>query len=117
MSWPWVSRPLYDDAIQTVAAMREREVLLTNRYDALMEKYHSLKLAGAAPEPKPSEVQPLPARVEDEARLLISEICSTDYRKRSMMLKQLAMDRADGTNEDAILRAIRTGVQSNGVPA
>lgn len=117
MKWPWVARAVYEDAVQAVAVMRTREVMLTNRYDALLDRYHALKLAGATPEPTPAEVVPVPPRVEDEARTLISEVCGNNYAKRSMMLKQLAMDRADGKDEDAILSAIRNGIPTDGVPA
>lgn len=58
MRWPVVPRSLYE------ATEAQREALQT-RYDALLEKYHALKLAGAsAPSRKAVAVPPAPSPEE-----------------------------------------------------
>jgi hypothetical protein len=47
---------------------------------------------------------------------LIDAKCGSDYRKRAMMLRQLAADRAAGVSQEDILAAIEYGVGSHGVP-
>lgn len=117
MKWPWVSRALYDDAIRTVAQMREREVWNTTRYDNLFAEYAKLRLQGAVSVPDPIIPTPAKVREPDELKELIHEKCGSDYRKRAMMLRQLAVDRSAGVNEAQIRQAIEQGVQSEGVPA
>lgn len=51
-------------------AWRERAVAAEARYDALLEKYHALKLAGAAVPKAPVIPAPVPPPLEPEHRLL-----------------------------------------------
>jgi hypothetical protein len=90
------------------------------RYDALLQTTLALKTQGATVVPVAGGVveptQPV-ARETDELKALIGEVCGTDVRKRAMMLRALASDRAAGVREDAIRERIVNGVQAEGVPA
>lgn len=61
----------------------------------------------------PRETPPAP---QDEFRELIDAKCGADYRKRALMLRQLAADRSAGVPREDILAAIEYGVGSRGVP-
>ena len=89
-----------------------------SRYEALLDKYQSLKLAGAVEVPAPlarteSHSTPEP----DEMRDLIDAKAGGNLQMRKMMLRQLAIDRADRVDDDTIRAAILTGVSADGVPA
>ncbi len=114
MSLPWVSREAFDALDK---AWHELHFADLQRYDALLEKYHALKLQGAfIPEPA---VQHTPRGPEpkDELKALIAAQAGTDLRRRGMMLRQLRQDRADGVSPEEIRRSIENGVQSDGVSA
>lgn len=50
--WPWVSRATYDRHTQVLIDAQGAQIVqnewLRDRYDALLDKYHALKLAGAS---------------------------------------------------------------------
>lgn len=91
------------------------------RYDELLQTTLALKVARAEVVPvvggvvEPAPV--LPPQPVDELKVLIHSLCVDDTRKRGMMLRQLAVDRAAGVPEEEIEQAIRTGVSSDGIPA
>jgi hypothetical protein len=92
------------------------------RYDALLDKYQSLKMAGAADvlrnEPcLPSPTAPLPRQESDDMLAMIDMIASGNLQMRKRMLRQLAFDRAAHVDEETIRNAIANGVSGNGVPA
>jgi hypothetical protein len=132
MKWPWVSRASHDrlqeDCDVRLAEMKAAVLAsdrgydaLLSRYDDLLEKYHALKVQGAVLEPKsaiPTGIGAAVASLQaDELRDLIHTKCGTDFRRRGMMLAQLARDRADKVDDDVIQRRILEGVQADGVPA
>lgn len=88
------------------------------RYDALFEKYAQLRAGGAVPQP-PKPVEPMPALVTNEPDELTTLIHAraTSTKVRGIMLRQLAVDRANNRNEHDIQRDIENGYQSEGVPA
>ena len=86
------------------------------RYEALLEKYQSLKLAGAV-EVMTYPIVPRPVSEPDEMRDLIDAKAGGNLQMRKMMLRQLAIDRADRVDDDTIRAAILTGVSADGVPA
>ena len=88
------------------------------RYDALFEKYAQLRANGAIPEP-PKQVDPTPVLMTSDPDDLTALIHAraTSTRVRGMMLRQLAVDRANHRNEEDIQRDIENGYQSEGVPA
>jgi len=51
MRLPWVSREQYEYAVEIGKKWGTVAANAFDRYDALLEKYHTLRLAGAAPEP------------------------------------------------------------------
>lgn len=134
MRSPWVSRELYDagkrerdELVDDLSAERalgeQRYNNLLRRYDELLEKFTALRVQGAVPEPKGSFTmaemeRAYPEPVErDELKALIHARCGPDYRKRGMMLAQLATDRAEGVDDDAIRSMILNGQSIEGVPA
>jgi hypothetical protein len=122
MRLPWVSRELYDTLARiSGAAIADIGKLLGNeqtRYDALLEKYHALKLQGAEPLPPMGSLVYGPRTPDPDAefKVLIAEQAGTDLRQRAVMLRQLRQDRLDGVSPEEIRRAIERGVQSDGVP-
>lgn len=130
MIWPFGGRALYDamdrarqsaasDAIhhalrlvidrQTGELAAERE-----RYDALLEKYHALKLAGAStPEPTVAHDRPTP----DPLMQAITLRAAGNPQLRATMLRQLAEDRRNPLLSDMdIERRIQDGIAVDGVP-
>lgn len=130
MKWPWVSRERLVAAESDIAEWRRFTARLANdieqerkRYDALLEKFTALRVAGAIREPRPGmelgmneELLKMPVAKADELRDLIHERCGGDLRRRSLMLAQLKRDRLDGIDDDKIRERIETGVESAGVP-
>lgn len=129
MKLPWVSRATYEVERERaershagwmgeVAGRREDHAEADARFRDLLEKFTALRVAGAVPEPKPDAAPaPLPVAKPDELKALIDQQCGGDLRKRKLMLGQLAIDRAEGKDEDSIRKDILSGVQSEGVPS
>lgn len=117
MSLPWVSREAFDAVVKTAAVLMKENDRLSVRYDALLEKYHALKLQGAEPLPPVVAYAAKTPAPEEELTALIAAQAGTDLRRRGMMLRQLRQDRADGVSPDEIRRSIENGVQNDGVPA
>jgi hypothetical protein len=121
--WPFVLRRDYEWLQRWMLDERkffeDQAISQADRYEALLAKYHALRFqrvegtsAVVAVEPT-APVQREPA---DPLKALIAELCGTDLRKRAMMLRQLAADRAEGMSAERIEEAIRQGVQPEGVP-
>ena len=92
------------------------------RYDALLDKYQSLKLAGAVevPTPLPGYPDAIVSRIQlptDEMHDLIAAKAGSNIPMRKQMLRQLAQDRASGVDDDTLRQAILNGVTSDGVPS
>lgn len=140
MRWPWVSRMYVEQAFTTHICTRDQlDARIVDlkaalaaaelRHDALLEKYHALRIEGSVMHPSvPAGVSSdaveraasaiIRAAEPDELKSLIHDLCGTDYRKRAMMLRQLAADRASGAISDDRLRAlIVNGIQGDGVPS
>lgn len=65
MKWPWVSRAVLDDAEGRCRELTGRAFVLSEqverertRYDALLDKYHALKIVGAGLPPEPRTPAP-----------------------------------------------------------
>lgn len=114
MKWPWVSRAVVDEAEGQARELVGRSFALTQqleceraRYDALLEKYHALKVVGAAPEvirapieaPEPDPVtQAILARSHGNARLYQHHVAFANRQ------------RALGIDETNIALAIQIGM-------
>ena len=126
MRWPWVSRARFDDLQQSLDHERRAWACTSQgqeirwrceqsdrqrveaKYEALIEKYHALKMAGASvPEPK---IVLNPSRNLTEAEQAIEDVVSKfggSVRLRRRLAKYRAdMLGSDGT-EDEIAHAIR----------
>jgi hypothetical protein len=122
---PWVSRAHHEEVIAAWrAAVEETRTPIREtfaRFDALLEKYHALRLQGAEAPPPLPKISELPPRtvVDPDAELkgLIAEQAGPDLRKRAIMLRQLKRDRLDGVSVEEIRKQIEQGVQSDGVMA
>lgn len=117
MKWPWVSREAYDERAaslvravdqvgQLVAAAHDQRT----RYDMLLEKYHALKLQGAAiPEPQPT----LPKRERDPLIEAINAKAGSNHFLRARMIERLRTDRVlierGELTEQQVLENIRNG--------
>lgn len=131
MSLPWVARERLEAAERFLATAhaetrRERDIadarydVLLTRYDDLLAKFTTLRVQGAVAESSPLSVDStaqFAPKEPDELKTLIHETCGSDYRRRAMMLRQLAADRASKASTDAIRAAILNGYSSDGVPA
>lgn len=89
----------------------------SERYDALLDKYHALKVSGATiPEP----VRPVERKEPDALVQTINVLSAGKPGLRAMMMKQLAQDRANPLLDDAdILQRIQSGMPmyEEGIPA
>lgn len=128
---PWVSRARLEllehnsreliGQLRTALAVAEaRTAAAEAREQTWSDRYHLLKVAGPVevqkPVDKPVDPAPRQAVEADPLKALIHAKAGDDSRKRGMMLRQLAVDRATGMNEDDIRSAIENGVSSDGVP-
>lgn len=121
----------FHDAL--IASMRADLADQQKRYDALLEKFMALRVAGAVPE-APRLIAPCPPdcaekaphvhapglaafREPDEMLSLIDAKAGGNLRMRGMMLRQLAADRANGVSDEDIRAGILNGVPGNGVPS
>lgn len=121
--WPFVSRARFELLEHNYGALRSethwlREEMSLNyeRYSALLEKYHALKLQGAV------AVEPvvIPAKKEaDPAIQAINVLSAGKPGLRAQMMKQLNADRANTLIDEAdIMQRIEMGVViDEGLPA
>lgn len=127
MKSPWVARERLDQAEDRLRAahaeaLNERDLAdlrsdnLQRRYDDLLSKFMALRVQGATLEPEPPVYAPAPTAAYDALRDLIDQRSNGNLRVRAMMLRQLAIDRAEGSSDEAIRVAIEQGVPSDGVP-
>lgn len=119
MKLPWVSREALDYAKQEArewsrlcSDMNAREVETSRRYDALLEKYHALKVAGAAAPPAPAQ----PREVDAVTQAIIAM-----SRGRPLLYQHYATyvtkARALGVDDETIAKAIIEGEPDDqGVP-
>lgn len=122
MNWPFVRRAVYE-------SMRERALLAENGRDTawqlvataqkmwgeLFDKYHALKLSGAAiPEPPPAKA---PKPTPDPVTQAILKKAGTSRQLRKHFADYVTEQRTAGVDEDAIAAAILAGVDDDpGVP-
>lgn len=129
MRWPWVSRAAYEaevesreawmkEAVQfrvSSSAWAEQATALIRSYDALLEKYHALKLQGAA---KPEPVPALPKREPDPVTQAVIAMAQGRPALYAHYNSHVAKRRAEGAEEAEIAKEILTGVEDDmGVPA
>jgi hypothetical protein len=86
---------------------------LWSQYDALLAR---IPVTQAPPVSRETPVTLDRPQAVDPILELIDAKCGSDYRKRAMMLRQLAADRAAGVSQEDILAAIEYGVGSRGIP-
>lgn len=120
MRWPWVNREIIDIQHRAFRAAHDRLVdEVTNlrvERDAVLDKYHALKLQGAStPEPKPTLERP----TYDPVMGAITAKAGGDRRLRATMSRQAMSDRALGVPEQEIIQRIEQGVtlEDEGIPA
>ena len=121
--WPWVSRTAWDFAAQECADLQRRVQAQAEdarveriRYDALLDKYHALKLVGAAVPVTPSP--PREPREHDPIAAAIYARAGGD-RRLIRAMGQFAKDqRTMGAGIEEILTQIEQGVlDDDGVPS
>lgn len=85
------------------------------RYDALLEKYHALKLAGAStPAPAPAPLPRTPANPLDE---VIGTVAGTNSRLRKQLKDFAAIQRFQGADEQEITHMLLNWSEDDaGVP-
>lgn len=109
MKWPWVSR---DDRLAVVVTEYARQTVELDqrwqaRYDALLDKYHALKVSGASvPEPAPTLQHP----DYDPVQAAITAKAGPDRKLRAMMRREAMQSRAAGIPDIEIIQAIEQGV-------
>lgn len=118
----WVSRERFEQVcefhriqVQYTGDHARRVIEERARYDALLEKYHALKLQGAvAVEPQ----TPIARKEVDEVTQRINVLSAGKPGLRAQMLKQVQSDRLlNGLNDIEILQRIEAGVTTDdGVP-
>lgn len=117
MRWPWIAR---DDRIASVITEFARQTSeldrrWQSRYDDLLEKYHELKITGAAPL-EPTKV--LAHRELDPVTAAITAKAGADKRLRSMMSREAMHARQLGMPDHEIIAQIEHGVEwDEGVPS
>lgn len=115
MNWPWVSRAALGEAVTQRDYWHRIASEAATKNDMLTDRLLSLKMAGAV-EVAPSQPFIAGAAAQpDDMRDLIDQACGSNLAKRRMMLRQLAIDRADRLADDTIRERIVSGVQSEGV--
>lgn len=103
MRWPWVSRELADMACAQVRDYAARLQMVTRNYDALLEKYHALKMQGATfSEPTRVVEQKRPDPVQDA----ITEKSGNRHGLKLHLTGWAAKQRALNVEDDKIINAI-----------
>lgn len=120
MRWPWVTygtvHQLMLEAVKGVhQSWREDRADMQARYDDLLDKYHSLRLQGAAqPEPKTTLERP----EFDPVQAAITAKAGPDRKLRALMGREAADARRLGISDHEIIRQIEQGVEiDDGIPA
>ena len=131
MGWFWVSRARYEEAWGEMQASRQlvrechaemdkmratvedahqlvRDARMgveasLGRYDALLEKYHALRLMGGAPERK---LEPLPIAKRDEIADAIELAAGNDSALQRHLNRFAKTQKLDGASEHDIIQAI-----------
>lgn len=119
MRWPLVSRDAYDLAVSQLAReqahCRDLDARFTTlwadsadkvsraTYEALLEKYHALKVVGAAPPEPPRVMVERPANPIMDA---VSLAGGNDMERRAFLGSWATQQRLAGTNEDDIVHQL-----------
>lgn len=107
MKWPWVSRGVYEITQALVIQEHNAAMNIQIRFDALLEKYHTLKVSGASvPEPAPTLHRP----EFDAVQAAITAKAGPEKRLRAMMSREAMQSRAAGIPDIEIIQAIEQGV-------
>lgn len=121
MRWPWVSWARFDAMAQLVEAWRQDASKMgfayedlrkdaaaeRARHDALLEKYHALRAAGASPPPPALTPAPRPSQPSDLAIEEVVERFGGSARLRRRLQKEQGKMRAGGDDEATIAHAIK----------
>lgn len=114
MRWPWMSRLLYDRLTADLDYERYRATMnfahhetVQDQYANLLEKYHTLKLAGAS---IPESVPILQRPEFDPVQAAITAKAGPDKRLRAMMSREAMQSRTAGIPDIEIIQAIEHGV-------
>ena len=112
MRWPWVSRALHEECIQTLigekVALRADFRVLTDDYRALLDKYHSLRAVGASPVGGGLKPEPEPSKPSDLAIEQVVERFGGNLRLRRKLQQFQADARRHNADEDEIAEQITT---------
>lgn len=117
-SWRWVNKALYGDLLVKYReavkmdnaswwALREEVSKERSRYDNLLEKYHALKIQGAAPEPAPPPV--MTPKAPDPVYEAITAAAGADRGLRASMSREAQRYRAMHIPDIEIIRRIQGG--------
>lgn len=115
MTWPWVSRAMYDHAFKLAEDAVAVTVQQRQEYRELLEKYHALKVVGASiPDPTPTLERPQP----DPVLMAITAKAGPDRILRSRMAREAMRARQLGISDIEIIQQIEQGVSDDdGLPA
>lgn len=101
--WPWVSRELYEQIEAAWLHTRDDCWNLQTRYDALLEKYHALKVQGAVPE---KQSEPVIAKEPSPLDYAIAEKAGSNHRLRLYLTGYAAREKASNVDEATIISRI-----------
>lgn len=114
MRWPWVSRDVYESETRRAEAWKEQANRECDKYESLLDKYHALKIQGAA---VPEEPQKLAPTNMDPVMCAITAKAGPDRKLRAMMSRQAMLARAAGIPDMEIIQQIEQGVSvDDGIP-
>lgn len=113
MRWPFVSRRAYDDVKAMKNVECENYKALFKEYRDLLDKYHALKVQGAAVPEGPRDAKPI-----DPVSAAITQAAGHDPKLRALMAREAMRMRAAQFPDHEIVDAIQNGVTSmEGLPA
>lgn len=112
-----MSRAALESETARAEAWREQALKDCARHDTLLEKYHALKVSGAAPaEPHPTLTRP----EFDPVLAAITAKAGPDRKLRAMMSREAMEARRLGMPDHEIVAQIERGVEldmEEGIPA
>lgn len=117
MRWPWVSQSTYNRHTQVLidaqASLIQQNEWMNDAYEALLDKYHALKVQGATVPEAPRNAKPV-----DPVSAAITQAAGHDPKLRALMAREAMRMRAAQFPDHEIVEAIQNGVTSmEGLPA
>ncbi len=106
MRWPWVSRAHYallEHNYREILRMVHDRQQTDTRYDALLDKYHALRLQGANAAPI---FQPVIAKEPSAIDFAINEKAGSNHRLKLYLTGYAARERAANTGDADIVDRI-----------